>query len=230
MKTTGRSRNLGDWCPWLLALLLLPLVAQSAVAQEERGGTPTEEPSSYDTLFEQTAGQNIIQEANMAYGAGERSVKKADKLKKKAAGLEGEERAKLEERAAESLESAVASFSEAIAKNPKLHKAYVALAEVLLEQERFADSISVYTQALEMKPQDWSAIYGRAEAFVGLDDLRNAVAAYQQLRSGDPQRAQELLGSIKGWLEYQRANPGEFGEDALEEVARWVEEQERSSS
>jgi tetratricopeptide (TPR) repeat protein len=104
------------------------------------------------------------------------------------------------------------------------------LAEVISEQERFADSVSVYSQALEMKPQDWAAILGRGEAFVGLGDLRDAVVAYQQLLSGDPERAKQLLGSIKGWVDYQKANPGAFGEDDIEEVVRWVAEQERTSS
>lgn len=232
MKTIGISWKPGCWSRWLLVVLLLPLGAQGAAAQEDdvTGGMPQEEPSEYETLFEQTGGQNVIQEANMAYGAGVRSVKKAHKLQAKAAGLEGEDRAKLEERAIESLESAVASFSEAIGKNPKLYKAYIDLAEVLSEQERFADSVSVYSQALEMKPQDWAAILGRGEAFVGLGDLRDAVVAYQQLLSGDPERAKQLLGSIKGWVDYQKANPGAFGEDDIEEVVRWVAEQERTSS
>jgi hypothetical protein len=122
MKTIGISWKPGCWSRWLLVVLLLPLGAQGAAAQEDdvTGGMPQEEPSEYETLFEQTGGQNVIQEANMAYGAGVRSVKKAHKLQAKAAGLEGEDRAKLEERAIESLESAVASFSEAIGKNPKL--------------------------------------------------------------------------------------------------------------
>ena len=58
MKTIGISWKPGCWSRWLLVVLLLPLGAQGAAAQEDdvTGGMPQEEPSEYETLFEQTGG------------------------------------------------------------------------------------------------------------------------------------------------------------------------------
>lgn len=210
----------------LLAMLLLPVVSDSAWAQ---GGTEPDTAVSTNMPSVPTE-RNVIQEATMSYGSGMRNVKKAHKLQTKAAEASGEDKAQLEEKSHQLLEKAAGDFSNAIRNNPKLHKAYVALGDTLVELDQSQDAVGVYSKAIEMEPTDWDTVLSRGQAQVSLDDIGGAVGSYQQLQPGDGTKASELLGSIKGWVEYQQANPGKIPPEAVQEVATWVGAQEGASS
>ena len=204
----------------LTALLVLAIWSGPIVAQEL--------PSLASDEFTQEipSEANVIQQATMSYGAGQRSLKKSAKLAEKAEAASGTEREKLQLKSHEQLQSAAQSFADAIRNNPKMHKAYVALGDTLVRLDQFQDAVGIYSQAIELEPADWETVLSRGRAMVSLNNLQGAVNTYQQLQNGDASKAAEMLTSIKGWGEYQKANSTDIPADAVQQVEDWVGQQE----
>lgn len=202
-----------------VAVLMLTVWVGPVVAQELPAGAADE--ATVDIPSE----ANVIQQATMSYGAGQRALKRSAKLKQKAEAANGTEREKLQLKAHEQLETAAGAFSQAIRNNPKMHKAYVALGDTLVELDQFQDAVGVYSQAIEMEPADWQTVLSRGQAMVATNNMQGAVNSYQQLQNGEDAKAAELLGTIKGWVEYQQANPSDIPADAVQQVETWVGQQ-----
>lgn len=225
MKYGKLHRNLLIGSTGLVAVLALTHWAATAMAQESRD-TGAEEPS----MASIPGDANVIQQATMSYGAGQRALKKSAKLSEKSEAASGTDREKFQLKAHEQLEKAAAEFSQAIRNNPKMHKAYVALGDTLVELDQFQDAVGVYSQAIEMEPADWQTVLSRGQAMVASNNMQGAVNSYQQLQKSDTAKAAELLGTIKGWVEYQQANPSDIPAEAVQQVESWVGQQEGAAS
>ncbi len=225
MTLRNLHRNVLVGSAGLVAVLLLTVWVGPAMAQELPTGA-ADEP-----VMETIPGEaNVIQQATMSYGAGQRALKKSAKFSEKAEAASGTDREKFLQKAHEQLERAAGEFSQAIRNNPKMHKAYVALGDTLVELDQFQDAVGVYSQAIEMEPADWQTVLSRGQAMVATNNMQGAVNSYQQLQSGDNTKAAELLRTIKGWVEYHQANPSEIPAEAVQQVETWVGQQESASS
>lgn len=224
MKARDLRRNASLQAAWVLALVVSAGWVRVAVAQELPAGAADE------ATVEIPSEANNIQQATMSYGAGQRALKKHAKLTEKADAANGTDREKLESKAREQLESAVQNFANAISLNPKLHKAYVALGDTLVMLDQNQDAVGVYSQAIELEPSDWATVLSRGRAMVAVNNIQGAVDSYQVLRNGDVSKADELLATIKGWVEDKQANPGQIPPDAIKQVESWIVQQEGSTS
>jgi tetratricopeptide (TPR) repeat protein len=224
MTIRNLHRNVLIGTAGLVAALVLTVWVGLATAQELPAGAADE------SVVNIPGEANVIQQATMSYGAGQRALKKSAKLNEKAEAASGTDREKLHLKAHEQLEKAAGEFSKAIRNNPKMHKAYVALGDTLVELDQFQDAVGVYSQAIEMEPADWQTVLSRGQAMVATNNMQGAVNSYQQLQSGDNTKAAELLGTIKGWVEYQQANPSDIPAEAVQQVETWVGQQESASS
>lgn len=204
----------------LTTLLVLAIASGPIVAQE----LPAQASDEFTQEIPSEA--NVIQQATMSYGAGQRALKKSAKLTEKAEAASGTDREKLQLKAHEQLQKAVQSFADAVRNNPKMHKAYVALGDTLVQLDQFQDAVGVYSQAIELEPADWETVLSRGRAMVSLNNMQGAVNTYQQLQNGDATKAAEMLTSIKGWVDYQKANPTDIPADAVQQVEDWVGQQE----
>ncbi|MEJ2085508.1 MAG: hypothetical protein P8Y44_07500 [Acidobacteriota bacterium] len=208
-----------------MAWTLMTCWGALALAQQDPEGAAPE-PSMVDIPSE----ANSIQQATMSYGSGQRALKKHAKLTEKADAASGTDREKFQSKAREQLEKAVQDFATAINFNPKLHKAYVALGDTLVMLDQYQDAVGVYSQAIELEPADWGTVLSRGRAMVAVNNIQGAVDSYQVLRNGDVSKADELLATIKGWVEDKQANPGQIPADAIKQVEDWVVQQEGSAS
>jgi tetratricopeptide (TPR) repeat protein len=224
MTIRNLHRNVLIGTAGLVAALVLTVWVGLATAQELPAGAADE------SVVNIPGEANVIQQATMSYGAGQRALKKSAKLNEKAEAASGTDREKLHLKAHEQLEKAAGEFSKAILNNPNMHKAYVALGDTLVELDQFQDAVGVYSQAIEMEPADWQTVLSRGQAMVATNNMQGAVNSYQQLQSGDNTKAAELLGTIKGWVEYQQANPSDIPAEAVQQVETWVGQQESASS
>ena len=224
MTLRNLHRNVLVGSAGLVAVLVLTVWVGSATAQELPAGAADE------SVMNIPGEDNVIQQATMSYGAGQRALKKSAKFSEKAEAASGTDREKFLQKAHEQLEKAAGEFSQAIRNNPKMHKAYVALGDTLFELDQFQDAVGVYSQAIEMEPADWQTVLSRGQAMVATNNMQGAVNSYQQLQSGDNTKAAELLGTIKGWVEYQQANPSDIPAEAVQQVETWVGQQESASS
>jgi tetratricopeptide (TPR) repeat protein len=207
-----------------LAILLL-LATTPALAQEG----PNAEPSSMDTLFDQSSTGNVAQAAVMSLAAGERELKRAAKLEEKLAELDGEKAAKQKTKIAQAYESAAASFMDAIRTKPELQEAYLGLGKAYLAVGKNAEALQVTKRGLWYAPADDAMFAAWTEAVMNLDLLGDATKAYTENAAANPARAGVVMAALKDWLAAHQANPGAISPEDVARLEGWIAAQESGS-
>ena len=212
--------------------LLLVLSAALLPAQEdpEEPPTPAFEPSVFDTLMDRSDLGNTVQEAQSHYHSGHRHLERAMKLEEKLAEVEGDKRETAEKNVRKAYEAAAEEYLQAIRTDPEMLVAYQELGQSYRSLDKHAEAIQVYNKALEGHPGDAECIYGRGESFLELNYLREAATTWTELVESDPERAGELMASMKRWVEAKRSDPGELRPDAVETLAAWISQQETAAA
>lgn len=211
-----------------LAISLLVILPVAARAQEspEEPPTPAAEPSVFDTLMDRSDLGNVVQAAQGHYHAGHRHLQRAMKLEEKLSEVEEGKRDKAEKNVRKAYEAAAAEFLQAIRTDPQMLEAYRELGRSYRSLDKHAEAVQVYNAALKSHPEDTECIYGRGESFLELNYLREAATTWTELKESDPERAGELMASMKRWVEAKRSDPGELRPDAVETLAAWISQQE----
>jgi tetratricopeptide (TPR) repeat protein len=199
--------------------------APASNAQDQGRELPNEEPSSFDPLFERTDLGNVTQQAQMAFFAGERDLKRAAKLTAKLPDLTGKKRASAERDIPKAYAGAVGSFQEAIQLNPKMIEAYGRLSEALRLSGSFGEALKVSSRGLQLAPTDDALFAEWAESILGLDMLGDATQAYGQLRETNPPWAEVLMGVMQRWLKEHQADPQGLEPEDVQRLADWMVEQ-----
>ncbi len=210
-----------------LAALLFAAGPYAAAQTTGDPPSPAEEPSSSDTLFDQTDLGNVVQIANQHYHAGVRLLKRGDRLQEKAARDAGQA-APADERARAAWEAAAGEFGEAIGYQPDLMPAYAALGEAYRRLGRPGEALQVHARALARHPDDDDNFRGWALSALALDMLGDATQAYSRYLTADPERAALLMDLLEGWLAARRADPGDLDPAHVERLAAWIAEQQGS--
>ncbi len=196
----------------IAVLAVLALVPTPAAADR---GAPVAAPSAPQQTPEQQAAD--------LYNRALAMQDKAWSLEEKAAGASGEEKAKLEEKAEKLYVRASRDFRSATSLNPKLHQAWSGLGYTLRKTGSYEEALAAYARALELEPNYAEAIEYRGEAYLGLNRVEDAKAAYMQLFASDRPRADKLLAAMKDWIARRRAEPGGVAPETVDSVAAWVE-------
>lgn len=213
--------------PFAIALLLfapLPLAAQY-----EDAPAPNEEPSSYDTLFEQSDLGNVAQAAQLAYRSGLRELESAEKLAERAAEAPEDKRQKLLDKRAKALDRAVEQFQEAIGYDDHLLDAYTGLGSALRLLGKYEDALQVHARALQADAERDADFRGWAESLLALDMLGDATLTYTKLQATRPDRAAILMDEMKAWLAEKRQDPGDLEPEDIQRLADWIAQQEGSA-
>ncbi len=208
--------------PLTFAVVTTLAAATMVVAQEEGREAPNQEPSSFDTLFDRSDTGNVAQQAQMAYGAGVRELKRAAKLEAKLAELDGEKAEKTRGKIAAAYDSAAESFQSAIRSNPKLIDAYVGLDEALRLGGKPQQAIQVSARGLQLAPDNDQLFGGWAAAVLALDMLGDATQAYATLKQTNPARAAVLMGLMKAYHSEKTADPGSLDPAAVTQLGAWI--------
>jgi tetratricopeptide (TPR) repeat protein len=166
------------------------------------------------------------EEAQMAYRDGTRAVKQADKLDK--AVDEAKDAAKRDKalaRARKQYDKARVSFVMAVQRVPNMHEAWNYIGYTSRKLGEYDKALAAYEEALRLKPGYVEAIEYRGEAFLGLGRVDDAKTAYLTLFSQSRELADQLMGSMRKWVEQQRATQtSSAAPDQLDAFARWIEE------
>ncbi|MDH3404603.1 MAG: hypothetical protein OES32_14845 [Acidobacteriota bacterium] len=208
-------------CAVVLALIAAGALAAAAQDEGDRGA-PNAEPSANDTLFERTDAGNVAQQAQMAFFAGERDLKRAAKLAARLPELTGKKRDAADKDLARAYAGAVASFQEAIQLNPRLIAAYGGLSKALRLSGGSAESLAVSARGLQLAPEDEALFAEWAEAVLGLDLLGEATQAYGRLRETNPERAGVLMAVMERWLAAHQADPQGLDPADVQRLADWM--------
>ncbi len=217
-----------------LLLAVLVIAPGAALAQDSDPGgappAPNEEPGTLDTLMDQSSLGNVSQAAMSYYHAGHRSFARAEKMESKLDETPASKREKTMAKIEKAYQDAIDSYLQAIRTNPKLLEAYTELGQSYRAVDKHAEAVQVYNAVLKMAPENVDSIYGRGEAFLALNYLREAATTYAELAEGNAEHAAKLMASMKAWVAERRENPGELRPDAVETLALWIEQQESGSS
>lgn len=84
--------------------------------------------------------------------------------------------------------TALAKFQQAAELDPKQSAAWAALADLQLDQKKYAEAAVAAEKYLELKPGDPRGLRARYDAYKGAADKEKAAAALEALAQGDPSR------------------------------------------
>ncbi len=163
----------------------------------------------------------------MAKDAYNRALKYRDKAweyEAKAAVAEAKERTKLENKAENEYEKAVKALKSAVGDDPAFYQAHSSLGYALRKLGDYEGSLAAYDRALEIQPSYAEAIEYRAEAYLGLNRLDEAKAAYMELFRTDRKRAAELMEAMQEWVAVRQADAAGVETSVIGEFSGWVEE------
>jgi tetratricopeptide (TPR) repeat protein len=90
----------------------------------------------------------------------------------------------------------------------------------------FRESIDDYNHALALKPDLMEAIERRAEAFVAIDRLDEAKAAYMDLFFHARPLADRLMVDMQAWLQTHRAEANGVRVADIDAFDKWLQERD----
>ena len=206
----------------LIMAAVLNLVAGAAWAT---GGGPAPVPST--PRAPSAPAPTPEERAAMRYNDGLKQQEKAEGLSTEAeAATDAKKRGKLETQAHKAYEKARTDFEDATKVNPRDFQAYGALGYVLRRLGDYDASLKAYNTALQLKPGYTPAIEYRGEAFLGLNRVEDAKAAYMDLFNADRPKADMLAGAMKTWLGRRRQDPAGLDGQTLDEFAKWLSQRQ----
>ena len=90
----------------------------------------------------------------------------------------------------------------------------------------FSESIDDYNHALALKPEVLEAVEHRAEAYMAVDRLDEAKAAYMNLFNHARPLADQLMASMQKWLASHRAAAGGIRPADIDSFDKWLQERD----
>jgi tetratricopeptide (TPR) repeat protein len=165
--------------------------------------------------------------ASKAYAAGLKSMQKAHELEEtiaKAADPDKKARAlsKLDDTYGRALEE----FTEVLRNKNDMYDAWNKIGFIHLHFGAYRESIDDYNHALALKPDLLEAIQHRGEAFMGTDRLDEAKAAYMDLFFHARPLADQMMLSMRTWLQSHRASANGMRAADIDAFGKWLQERE----
>jgi tetratricopeptide (TPR) repeat protein len=165
--------------------------------------------------------------ARKAFNAGMKSLNKARELEdivakatnpdKKSAALD-----KLNDAYGKALDQ----FTEALSNKGDMAEAWNNAGYVHLRLGAYSESIDDYNHALALKSDLLDAIEHRAQAYMAVDRLDEAKAAYMDLFNHARPLADQLMMSMQQWLESHRTAANGMRASDIDSFGKWLQERD----
>ena len=212
--------------PAYLAILVLLTIAPPVHAAESGsagvGGFAQQQP-----VKKLTPEENALK----SYERGLKHRDKAAKYEQKAVDEENERKyAKLQKKIAKEYKKAIDDYEKAVAYYPQLYKAHGSLGYALRKVGRYEESLAAYNQSLKINPYYNEAIEYRGEAYLGLNRLDDAKAAYMELFQDNRPLADQLMTAMIAWVAARRVDTGGLDATVVEQFAEWVDQRNTLAS
>jgi tetratricopeptide (TPR) repeat protein len=215
------------------ALLAMTLIAGSnaALAQMGGGGMGGRPGTGMSGPGEQVDTPPPVdkpdKKAEKAYKAGMKSLAKAKEQEAVAATAPNEDKKNAAlEKANDAYGRALDQFTEALSNKGDMYEAWNNVGYIHLRLGAYGESIDDYNHTLALKPDLLEAIAHRAEAYVAVDRLDEAKAAYMDLFNHDRKLADQLMTVMQAWVTGHRANPNGMRAADIDAFAKWVQERD----
>jgi tetratricopeptide (TPR) repeat protein len=165
--------------------------------------------------------------AAKAYAAAMKSMLKAHELEDTIAKATDPDkkynaRSKLDDTYGRALEQ----FTEVLRNKNDMYDAWNKIGYIHLHFGAYRESIDDYNHALALKPELFEAIQHRGEAFMGVDHLDEAKAAYMDLFFHARPLADQMMVTMQAWLQSHRAAPNGMRTADIDAFDKWLQERE----
>jgi tetratricopeptide (TPR) repeat protein len=165
--------------------------------------------------------------ARKAYAAGVKSLSKAHESEEAAAkATNPDKKAKELEKVNDAYGKALDQFTEALSNKGDMVDAWNGAAYVHFRLGAFNESIDDYNHTLALKPELFDAIEHRGEAYMAVDRLEDAQAAYMDLFNHNRPLADQLMLSMQKWLDSHRVAAGGMRASDIDSFGKWLLERD----
>jgi hypothetical protein len=156
--------------------------------------------------------------AAKAYAAGTKTMVKAHELEDAIAkATDPDKKAKAVSKLEDAYGKALDQFTEVLRNKNDMYDAWNQIGYVHLRFGAFRESVDDYNHALALKPDLLEATQHRGEAYLGIDRLDEAKAAYMD---------HQLMVGMQAWLQSHRAAANGMSAATIDAFDKWVQERE----
>ena len=165
--------------------------------------------------------------AAKAYANGLKSMTKAHELEDSIAkATDPDKKAKAQSKLEDMYGRALEQFTEVLRNKNGMYDAWNQIGYVHLRFGAYRESIDDYNHGLALKPDVLEAIRYRAEAYLGIDHLDEAKAAYMDLFFHDRSLADQLMLSMQTWLQRHQVAANGVRATDIEAFDKWVQDRD----
>lgn len=165
--------------------------------------------------------------AKKAFKAGMKSLGKARELEEAAAkATNPDKKADAMDKVGDTYNRALDQFTEALSNKGDMVEAWDNVGYIHLRLGAYNESIDDYNHALALKADLLDAVEGRGEAYMAVDRLEQAQAAYMDLFNHSRPLADQLMASMQKWLESHRAAANGMRAADIESFGKWLQERD----
>jgi tetratricopeptide (TPR) repeat protein len=165
--------------------------------------------------------------ARKAYTAAMKSLRKAKDYEAAAANAaSADKRAAQLEKMGDAYDRALDQFTEALSNNGDMVDAWNNVGFIHLRLGAYREAVDDYNHTLALKPDLSEAILHRGEAYLGVDRLDDAKAAYMDLFNHERPLADQLLATMQKWMSNHRADANGMRAADLDAFDKWLQERD----
>jgi tetratricopeptide (TPR) repeat protein len=192
-----------------------------------RGGMSQPGASQPSTDSPQQSTEKPDAAAKKAFNAGVKSLNRAREFEEVAAKApNSDKRAGALEKVGDAYNKALDQFTEALSNKGDMVEAWNYAGYVHLRLGAYNESIDDYNHTLALKSDLLDAIEHRGEAYMAVDRLDDAKAAYMDLFNHARPLADQLMMSMQKWLEIHRASANGIRAADIDSFGKWLEERD----
>jgi tetratricopeptide (TPR) repeat protein len=165
--------------------------------------------------------------AKKAFNAGVKSLNRAREFEQVAAkATNPDKKAIAMEKVGDAYNRALDLFTEALSNQGDMVDAWNDAGYVHLRLGAYSEAIDDYNHTLALKPDLLEAVEHRGEAYMAVDRLDEAKAAYMNLFNHARPLADQLMVSMQKWLETHRAAAGGMRAADIDSFGKWLQERD----
>jgi tetratricopeptide (TPR) repeat protein len=165
--------------------------------------------------------------AAKAYTAAMKSMGKAKDIEDTIARTtDPDKKANLQQKLDDTYGRALEQFTEVLRNKNDMFDAWNKIGFIHLHFGAYRESIDDYNHALALKPDLQEAIQHRGEAFMGVDHLDEAKAAYMDLFFHARPLADQMMTTMQTWLQSHRASANGVRATDIDAFDKWLQERE----
>jgi tetratricopeptide (TPR) repeat protein len=165
--------------------------------------------------------------AKKAFNAGVKSLNRAREYEEAAAKANNpDKRAADLDKVGDAYNRALDQFTEALSNKGDMVDAWNDVGYVHLRLGAYRESLDDYNHALALQPELLDAVEHRGEAYMALDRLDEAKAAYMDLFNHARPLADQLMASMQKWLASHRQAANGMRSADIDSFDKWLQERE----